>query len=78
MNITLSADKSLIEKTRKYAKKHHTTLNNLIRDYMKKLVNASDALQNVSEFEEIAKSHAGKSPVGYKFNREDIYTRKNR
>ena len=78
MNITLSADKSLIEKTRRYAKKHNTTLNNLIRNYLKKLVNTSDVLQAASEFESIAKSHAGESPSDFKFSREDIYTRMNK
>lgn len=75
MNITLSADKKLIMKTREYAKKHNTTLNNLIREYLKLLVNETAFENAASEFEYLALNKAGKSPAGYKFIRKDIYSR---
>ncbi len=75
MNITLSADKSLIEKARMYAKKHNTTINNLVREYLRKITNHSDIDKAADEFEAIALEHSGKSSHDYKFNREDIYNR---
>jgi len=35
MNITLSASEKLIEKSREYARRHNTSLNNLIRVFEK-------------------------------------------
>lgn len=75
MNITLSADKTLIEKARKYAQKHNITLNNLVRNYLKKIVNASDIDKTADEFETIAQTYAGESEIDYTFNREEIYNR---
>ena len=75
MNITLSADKMLIEKSRDYAKKHNTTINNLIREYLKRIVNEREIEQISLEFENLAKSQAGESPADYHFNRDEIYSR---
>jgi hypothetical protein len=75
MNITLSADKKLIDKSRAYAKKHNTTLNNLVRQYLARIVNDSESRQAADEFAQIAKNHAGKSDNNYRFNRGDIYNR---
>ena len=75
MNITLSADKTLIEKARRYAKKQNTTLNNLVRAYLKKITGQADDDKNADEFEIIALEHGGKSSKDYKFNREEIYKR---
>lgn len=75
MNITLSADKSLIEKARKYAKKQNTTLNNLVREYLRKITGHTDTDKVADEFEAIALEHGGKSAMDYKFNREEIYKR---
>lgn len=75
MNITLSTDKALIEKARRYAKKHNTSLNNLIRNYLKSIVNDSDNIKAAEEFERNAMSFPGKSESGYKFNRDEIYDR---
>ena len=75
MNITLSADKTIIEKARNYAKKHNTSLNSLIRDYLKKITNTSNVNAAADEFESIALSYAGNSDKGFKFNRNEIYSR---
>jgi hypothetical protein len=75
MNITLSADKSLITKARRYAQKHNTTLNNLVREYLKKIADHSDIDKASDEFEKNALSYAGKSDKNYKFKREEIYDR---
>ena len=75
MNITLSADKDLITKSRDYARKHNTTLNNIIREYLRKLVNEGEIKDIVSEFEKLAANFSGKSQKDYTFNREEIYSR---
>ena len=75
MNITLSADKRLIEKSRDFAKKHDTTLNNLIREYLKRIVNEREMEEISLEFENLAKSQAGESSADYHFNRDEIYSR---
>ena len=75
MNITLSADKDLIDNSRLYAHKHNTTLNNLVREYLKQITNKSEARNIAQEFETLAREHSGKSSVDYKFNRDEIYDR---
>ncbi len=75
MNITLSADKDLINKSRLYAKKYKTTLNNLVREYLKRITNESESKNIVQEFENLARSGGGKSSDNYKFSRDDIYDR---
>jgi len=75
MNITLSADENVIRKAREFAKRHNSSLNTLIRDYLEKLVNETDSASAAQEFERLSKDFAGRSPAGYRFSREDIYDR---
>jgi hypothetical protein len=76
MNITLSADEKLIKRARNYARKHHTTLNNLVREYLVKIVNAKADDRAASEFEKNAITYAGRSDSNYNFKRDEIYNRK--
>lgn len=75
MNITLSADKGLVEKSRHYAQTHKTSLNNLIREYMRDICGVNEAKQHADEFRRLAMKKAGKSPNGYTFERDAIYDR---
>ncbi len=75
MNITLSADKDLIDRTRQYAQKHKTTLNNLVRDYLKRVTNETEIEEIAQEFEQLARIGGGISPDNYRFNRDEIYNR---
>ncbi|MBN1408849.1 MAG: hypothetical protein JW956_13715 [Calditrichaceae bacterium] len=75
MNITLSSDKATVEKARNYARKHNTSLNNLVRDFLKRITNSSDLDAIADEFEKIALSHSGKSEESFKFSRDEIYSR---
>ncbi len=75
MNITLSADKKLIQKVRAYARKRNTSLNNLIREYLQKLASDSDLNAIADEFEHNARSFGGRSENGFRFDREEIYDR---
>jgi hypothetical protein len=73
VNITLSAEKELIRKARKYASERSTTINQLIRDYLVKLVGESSNDEVAREFEAVAASMAGRSPEGWKFSRNTIH-----
>jgi len=75
MNITLSADKGLIAKGRRYARKNNTTLNSLVRSYLSKIAGGGNSSNIADEFESLAKSKAGKSPSEYKFDRDEIHKR---
>jgi len=75
MNITLSADKDLINNSRLYAEKHNTTLNNLVREYLKRITNESETKNIAEEFEALARDNGGKSSINYKFDRDEIYDR---
>jgi hypothetical protein len=75
MKITLSADKLLIEKAHRYAKGQNTTLNNLIREYLRKITSGGVVDEMASKFESNALEYGGKSPRQYRFNRDEIYQR---
>ena len=77
MNITLSADKNLIDKARRYAKKHNTTLNNLVRDYLSKITGHADTTKSADEFAANALERGGRSSKDYKFDRDALYERNN-
>lgn len=75
MNITLSADEELIRKAREYAKRHNSSLNKLIRNYLEQVTNQLDSEAAAREFEELCTRFAGESPPGYRFNRTEEYKR---
>lgn len=77
MNITLSADTQLIEKSRAYAQSHNTSLNQLVRDYLTRLTGGSDAEKAANEFVSLANAMAGKSAADYTFSRDAVYNRHN-
>jgi len=74
MNITLSADEVLVEEVRAYARKNGTSLNQLVRGYFASLVNSNAREKRqrlVDEYMALAMNHSGRSPKGWKFNREE-------
>jgi hypothetical protein len=75
MNITLSAEEKAIAKARLYAKKHQTSLNQLVRDYITGLANDLDVNASADEFVDNALENAGKSTDNYRFNRDSTYIR---
>ena len=75
MNITLSADQKLIEQARRFAKKHNTSLNNLIREYLQSIGSKKKKASRAEEFSTLAKQFAGNSPEGFKFSRDAIHDR---
>jgi tRNA A37 N6-isopentenylltransferase MiaA len=76
MNITLSANEELIKKARQYAKRHNTSLNNLIRVHLEHITNQMDTEAAAREFENLCIEHSGESPAGYRFDRTEVYNRK--
>lgn len=74
-NITVSGDEQLIAKARAYAQAHHTTVNQLIRDYLARITGQLDGQQAAEEYAALARSHAGHSPDNWTFNREEIHRR---
>ncbi|MFP4378129.1 MAG: DUF6364 family protein [Spirochaetales bacterium] len=77
MNITLSADRELVEKAREYAAAHGTSVNQLVRDYLERLVGEISADEAASAFASFAREHAGTSS-GARITREDIYAERMR
>ena len=75
MNITLSADEDLIKKSREYAKKHHTTLNNMIREFLRTITASNDVHYAAEQFKVNALNRSGRSQEGYVFDRDDIHSR---
>lgn len=75
MNITLSANRALIEKTRSYAEAQGKTLNGIVRDYMKSLVAVGDREAAAAEFSQLATQAAGCSDPGFRFDREASHER---
>lgn len=75
MNITLSADKKIVDKARKYAEKHRTSLNSLVRDYLENISGEKYNASNSKEFAGLAFKKAGRSPEGFHFDREEAHRR---
>ena len=75
MNITLSADQKLIEQARRYAEKQNSSLNNLIRTYLQAIGSENNCGARADEFSRLAKQFSGRSPEGFRFDRDDIYDR---
>ena len=75
VNVTLSADADLVRRTREYATRHGTTLNQLVRDHMETLTGRLSAAEAAEAFAEVARTSPGCSPEGYRFNRDDTHTR---
>jgi hypothetical protein len=74
-NVTVSGDEKLIAKARAYAQAHHTTLNQLIRDYLSRITGQRTAAEAAEEFAALARSHAGRSPESWTFDRADVHRR---
>ena len=75
MNITLSAEEQCIRRSREYAKKHGTSLNQLIRDYLNTLIDNNNREVIADEFSRLALEHGGCSPEGYVFDRDEAHQR---
>jgi hypothetical protein len=72
-NITLALDEETLAAGRDYAQRHQTTLNNLVRDLLKKNA-GTDRAAALTELLRVMDAHPGNSK-GKKWQREDLYAR---
>ena len=72
-NVTLSMPDDLLSKSREYAEKHGTTLNEMIRDYLKKTVKSdqSDFIKRL----ELLQQQVQVKTKGERFDRDELYER---
>lgn len=76
MNITLSADAQVVEKTRRLARQKGTSLNQLIREYLEQLVGSKQTDAAAVEFKQLAYEKGGRSAPGFRFDREEANARR--
>ena len=76
MNITLSADAGTVHRTREYASKHGTSVNQLVRDFLNGLTGQEDLDKTATEFARNATEHGGRSAKGFRFDREQAHGRR--
>ena len=76
MNITLSIDDQTVEQARRVASAMNKSLNQVIREYLEQLARRDQAERDIAEFRALSEQHEGKSPTGWKWNRDEIYDRK--
>lgn len=72
-NITLAIDEATLAATRAYAQRHHTSVNQLVRDLLRRTVVNSQA-EGVKELLRYFRENAGDSG-GWKWNREELHDR---
>ena len=71
-NVTLAVEDKLLDASREYAHKHHTSLNALIRDLLERVVRPEAQNAGLKEFLRLASKAKGDSK-GWKWNREELY-----
>lgn len=75
VNVTLSADEELLARAQAYAQARNTTLNELLRDYLRRLTEQMGPEQAADEFATIARNRSGRSPDDFVFNRHAAHGR---
>jgi len=74
-NVTLAIEEDVLNAARKYAVKHNTTVNGMVREYLTRLVKfedrAAEARQRLKELSEESTLELG----SWKWNREELYDR---
>ena len=71
-NVTIAIDEETLAASREYARAHHTSLNNMIRDLLERTVVTEARATWADEFLELAVKAGGDSH-GKKWKREDLY-----
>ena len=74
-NVTLAVEDKLLEDSREYAQRHHTTLNAMVRKLLQQTVTHPSSENWMKELFRLADEAHGNSR-GWKWNREEIYDRK--
>lgn len=74
MNLTLSIDERVVKQARKVAQAMGTSLNQLVRDYLRQLAVQGDAQLEIAELRRLTSEGRGRSG-NWRFNREEIHER---
>ena len=74
-NVTLAVEDKLLQDSREYAQRHHTTLNAMVRKLLQQTVTRPSSENWMKELFRLADDAHGNSG-GWKWNREEIYDRK--
>jgi hypothetical protein len=75
-NLTLSIDDALLKRARIRALEQDTSVNALVRDYLKDLAGQTDPQDPIRALLEFAKSsHSGSGPGGRAWTRDELYKR---
>jgi hypothetical protein len=72
MNITLSIDEQDVDRARKNASAMGTSLNQLVREYIKRVACVDDPERSIAKFERLSGTGHSK---GWKFNRDELHER---
>ena len=72
-NVTLALDEATVEAGRDYAQRHKTTLNNLVRELLRKTTMA-DRKAAATELLRLMNRHQGRS-TGKRWTRAELYER---
>lgn len=75
VNITLSSDEKTIGKTREFARRQGTSLNELLRRYMESVTRVENKEFVLDEFSRNALEHGGRSTPDFRFDREEAHRR---
>lgn len=74
MNITLSADRRLLEKARKVAESMGLSLNELVRRYLRHVASEPGPEEALQELKGLWSEQGGRSE-GWRFDRDEIHER---
>ncbi|MGA8594282.1 MAG: DUF6364 family protein [Bryobacteraceae bacterium] len=75
MNVTLSICDEVIQEARRRAEAMGTSVNQLIREYLKQFAGKSDPSADADEFERLSRMSNGNSRR-WKFNRDELHERR--
>jgi hypothetical protein len=75
MNVTLSIEDEVIRKARRRAEAMGTSVNQLVREYLKQFAGKTDPNADSEEFVRLSRLARGNSR-GWKFNREELHERR--
>lgn len=73
-NVTLAVPEDLLNKSREYARKHGTSLNQMIRDYLSTTVESNKKDFSIENIEKNL-DELGVDTTQWKFNRDELYER---
>ena len=75
VNLTVSIDDNDMQKARRHAEALGTSVDQLVREYVRQLAGKRDAGSIAAEFAELSRASRGNSD-GWKFIREELHDRK--